>query len=78
MAVDSHRRIVALADVVRRYGAVVQSLVGAVGEEVLNIDDAEIRARLESALRCANGQLAAAEDALDHALTSLPEGRPPG
>lgn len=72
-AINSHLRVLALAEVVHRYGAIVTGLSAAIAEVVDDVEP-EVAARLGAAVRDAEAQLAATRSALDRALKDLPEG----
>lgn len=72
---DSLRRVEALGDVAKRYGAVIHLLSEAIGDAVEASSEAAVRAPLAEALRTAEAQTAACSDAFDRALADLPEGR---
>lgn len=69
----SMKRVEALVDVVRRHAATIDGLAGAIGD-VMPLVDGKAYARLESAVRDAQAQLAATDEALSAALRELPEG----
>lgn len=72
-ALNSYRRVQALAEVAHRYAAVVKGLSTAI-EEVLGDLPPEAARRLDQAVKDAEAQVAAAGDALSRAMQDLPEG----
>lgn len=72
-ALDSQRRVQALAEVTHRYGATIAALVDTLNGVLPHLDEDE-RALVHDALERADGQLAATQDALEASLRDLPEG----
>lgn len=72
--VNSWRRVEALAELGRRYGALIRGMEAAIIEVLPDCDPA-VRERLQHAVDDANAQITAMNDALAAASADLPEGQ---